>query len=194
MREWLRYAGQAGLYLLFAVVIGTLSTWPSYRLLEPDQGLLRLSFSHPGKISTDCRTRSAEELAKLQPQMRSAQDCQRERSPVMVRVELDGRVVVDQSFAPAGLSRDGASSGYRRLPIAVGSHRLKVHVRDDMRAGAPTYERESTIDVKAGQIVLIDFKPEQGYIAVPTVFSVASPASMIPLPIVFAARACSSTR
>jgi len=153
-------------YALFAAFIAVFATWPSYSLLAPGQALLRLSFSHPGKISTECRTRSAEELAKLPAQMRSAQDCQRERSPVRVRVELDGSSLVDEAFAPAGLSRDGASSAYRRIAISAGTHRIHVEFRDDVRASAAAYQRDATVEARPGQIVLIDFKPEQGGILI----------------------------
>ena len=162
----LRYAGQAVAYALFALAIGVFANWPPYQWLGSDQALLRLSFSHPGKVSTDCRQRTPEELAKMQPQMRTPLDCQRERSPVQVRVVLDDRVLVDRSYAPAGLSRDGASSGYWRTPIAVGAHRLAVTLRDDVRPGAPVYERSASLDVRPGQVVLIDFKPDQGGVVI----------------------------
>ncbi len=165
-REWprqpLRWIGQAVLYAAFALVVGVFSTWPPYRMLADDQALLRLSLLHPGKPKTDCRTRSAEELAKMPPQMRTAIDCPRERSPVIVRVELDGRAVIDESFSPAGLKRDGASAAYRRLPISAGPHSLRVQLNDDARRSDFPYERTVALDVKPGQIVLIDFNAEQG--------------------------------
>ncbi|KAB2870851.1 MAG: hypothetical protein IT503_01080 [Burkholderiaceae bacterium] len=166
MPNLLRYLGQFVAYAAFAAVIGVFATWPAHRLLGPDQALLRLSFSHPGKVSTECRQRTAEELAKMQPQMRTPLDCQRERSPVQVRVVLDDHVLIDRAYAPAGLSRDGASSAYWREPIAAGTHRLSVTLRDDLRPGAPAYHDETTLDVKPGQIVLIDFKPEQGGVVI----------------------------
>lgn len=166
MPRLLQWAGQAVLYLLFAAFIGVFATWPAYSMLEPGRALLRLSFSAPGRISTECRQRSAEELARLPRQMRSAQDCQRARSPVQARIELDGSVLFEQSFAPAGLARDGASSGYWRAPIAVGTHRLRVQFRDDVRATAPSHVREATIEVREGQIVLIDFKPDHGGVTI----------------------------
>ena len=162
----LRIAGQVAAYAAFAAVIGLFASWPPYSLLEADQALLRLSFSHPGKVSTECRQRTPEELAKMQPQMRTPTDCQRERSPVQVRVVLDDRVLVDRAYPPAGLSRDGASSGYWRTPIAAGTHKLAVTLRDDVRPNAPTYQREASLDVKPGQIVLIDFKPDQGGVVI----------------------------
>ena len=161
-----RYAGQVALYALFALFIGYFSTSPQYRHLAPDQGLLRLSFKHPGKFKADCRERTPEELAKIPANMRQAMDCPRERSPVRVRVALDGRDLYDDVFPPAGLSRDGASSGYRRLPIAAGLHHLKVQFNDDVRISGFNYEREQRVEVKAGQVVLIDFVPEKGGVVI----------------------------
>lgn len=157
-----RYSGQAILYALFAAFVGYFSSQPVYRHLEPDQGLLRLSFRHAGAFATDCRARSAEEIAKLQPQLRTQLDCPRERSPVRVKVDLDGRTLYDETFAPAGLRRDGAASGYRRLPIAVGEHRVKVEVNDDVRVKGFNHAGERQLAIGPGQVVLIDFIADQG--------------------------------
>jgi hypothetical protein len=162
----LRWIGQTVLYAAFALVVGVFSSWPSFRMLADDEALLRLSLLHPGKPKADCRTRSPEELAKMPPQMRSAVECPRERSPVVVRVELDGRAVIDESFAPAGLKRDGASAAYRRLPMRAGRHTLRVQLNDDARRSDFPYERTVALDVKPGQIVLIDFNAEQGGVLV----------------------------
>jgi len=166
MSDFFRYPAQALLYGLFALVVGYFSTSPPYRLLADDQALLRLSLQHAGKLKADCRQRSAAELAKMSPNMRTAADCPRERSPVVVRVELDERPVIDETFAPAGLSRDGAAAGYRRLPIQAGPHSLRVRVNDDARRSDFPYERKMALDVKPGQIILIDFRPELGGILI----------------------------
>jgi hypothetical protein len=157
-----RYAAQIVLYAAFAAVVGYFSTQPAFTLLQPNEGLLRLSLLSPGKPRFDCRQRSPEELAKMPPQMRTQADCPRERSPVRVRVELDGIAVVDTSFPPAGLSRDGASAGYRRLPVPAGTHELRVQVNDDARRSGFIYERAERVAIAPGQIVLIDFNPERG--------------------------------
>lgn len=162
MADVLRYAAQGVLYGAFAVVVGYFSTSPSYRLLDNDQALLRLSLLHPGKPKGDCRSRTPDELAKMSPQMRTPLDCPRERSSVKVRVELDGRAVIDESFPPAGLRKDGASAGYRRLPIGAGRHTFRVQLSDDARRHDFPYERTTTLEVKPGQIVLIDFNPGKG--------------------------------
>jgi hypothetical protein len=80
-------------------VVGYFSTSPAYRYLEPEQGLLRLSFKHPGKI-------------------------------------------------------------------AAGPHKLHVQFNDDVRVQGFNYERAAEVVVRPGQVVLIDFNPEQGGVVI----------------------------
>lgn len=166
MSDFIRYPAQLLLYALFALVIGYFSTSPPYRQLGDDQALLRLSLQHAGQLRFDCRQRSAEELAKMPPNMRTGADCPRERSPVQVRIELDGRPLIDASFPPAGLSRDGASAGYRRVPIQAGTHTLSVALNDDARREGFPHQKQASLDIKPGQIVLIDYRPELGGIVI----------------------------
>jgi hypothetical protein len=162
----LRYAGQAALYALFAAAVGYFSTAPRYRHLQPNEALLRLSLNHSGRLVADCRRRTPEELAKLPANMRAPLDCPRERSPVVVRVELDGAELVDETFAPSGLSRDGASTGYRRVPIAAGRHRVRVRFNDDVRVSGFNYKSDRVVDAAPGQVVLIDLLPERGGVVI----------------------------
>ena len=51
------WLGQALLYALFALIIGYFSNSPAYRHLPADQALIKLSFSHQGKLISECRRR-----------------------------------------------------------------------------------------------------------------------------------------
>lgn len=164
--SWLQYVGRAILYALFGAFVVYFSTSPTYRHLQPDEGLLRLSFRHPGKVAADCRARSPEELAKMPPQLRAQMDCPRERSPVKVRVELDGNLLFDETYQAAGLQKDGAASGYFRMPIPVGEHRVSVQFNDDVRVDGPTFTGERSIAVQPGQVVLIDLAPDRGGVVI----------------------------
>ena len=162
MHKVARWSMQALLYGAFAAVLGVFSRWPAYHQLEAQQAVLRVSLLHPGVPLHDCRQRSAEELAKLPAHMRVAQDCPRERSPVYVHVTLDDRTVIDETFAPSGLARDGAAAGYRRLLIPAGAHRIGVGVNDDARHADVFKTAEQSMQVVPGQVVLIDFDPGRG--------------------------------
>jgi len=78
---------------------------------------VRLSFSHGAKPSAPCRERTDEELAKLPPNMRVRLECPRERSPVRVEIEMDGKLLYDNT-GPAG----GAINGNTALTPNTWNH------------------------------------------------------------------------
>ena len=162
MTRKVSWIGQALLYALFALIIGYFSSSPPYRHLRSDQALIKLSFSHSGKRISECRQRSAEELAKLPPNMRAPMDCQRERSPVVVGIDLDGAAAYRHVAKPSGLSKDGASTVYHRFTVASGTHRLAVRLSDDARAAGFNFRREETVTLKSGKVLVIDFNAEAG--------------------------------
>jgi hypothetical protein len=156
------WLGQVLLYGLFALAIGLFSQWPPYRPLPAGQALVKLSFSHAGKPVGDCRTLGADELARLPPNMRTPTVCPRERSPVTVRVAIDGVPVLARSAPPSGLSRDGASAVYERLAVPAGERRIAVQLSDDVRARDAAHRREETVHLAPGQVLVIDFDAEKG--------------------------------
>ncbi len=162
MARPISWLGQALLYGLFALIIGYFSSSPSYRHLPPDQALIKLSFSHEGKLVSECRRRTAEELAKLAPNMRTPMDCPRERSPVTVEIELDGTLVYRRVAKPSGLSKDGASTVYHRLAVPSGEHRIEIRLNDDARTTGFNHLRREVVTLKPGKVLVIDFNRESG--------------------------------
>lgn len=162
MSKVVRYIGQAACYGLFIGCIGYFSTSPAYVLLEPGQAVLKLSVTHAGQIKQPCRRRSDQELAKLAPNMRNAMDCTRERSPVDVEIELDGRALYRATLAPTGLARDGASSVYRRFPVPSGAHTLRARLKDHADLPDFNYVRESHVTLMSGQVLVVDFDSRRG--------------------------------
>ena len=156
------WIGQALLYGVFALVIGVFSHWPPYQVLAPDEALIKLSFNHQGKVVADCQAVSAEDQAKLKPTMRKTTICPRERSPITVELDLDGKATLRHVAQPSGLSRDGASSYYHRLLVPAGAHQIVVRLKDDVRSVGFDYEREASVTLKPAQILVIDFDPSKG--------------------------------
>ncbi|MEO7937271.1 MAG: hypothetical protein ABIR55_01465 [Burkholderiaceae bacterium] len=156
------WLGQGLLYGLFACIIGVFSTWPPYHYLADDQALIKLSFNHQGQVVADCRTVSAEELSKLKPTMRKTTICPRERSPITVELDIDGKQVLHQVAQPSGLSRDGASTTYHRLVVPAGSHTLVVRLKDDVRSVGFDHARTAVVTLRPAQILVIDYEPGEG--------------------------------
>lgn len=156
------WIGQGLLYALFALVIGVFSTWPTYRHLPADQALIKLSFIHHGKRVAECRTLSPAELAKLPPNMRAPLQCSRERVPVVVELDIDGARMLRLVAAPSGLSRDGASAVYQRLPVTAGKHRIAVRLKDSVGDAGFDYSRDESVTLDPAQVLVIDFDAEKG--------------------------------
>jgi hypothetical protein len=154
--------GQLALYGAFAAAIGVFSRWPAYQHLAPDQALIKLSFNHQGKPVAPCRRPSAEEQAKLPPNMRAPLVCPRERSPITVELDIDGKPALRRVAQPSGLSRDGASALYHRIELPAGTHALAVRLKDSVLSAGFDYTREATVTLKPAQVVVIDFDPEKG--------------------------------
>jgi hypothetical protein len=161
MKSVLRYAAQLALYVPLMALIGYFSTQPRFSILGEDEALVRLSFIHAAERKAPCRTRTAEELAKLPPNMRAAQDCPRERAPVLVELEVDGKLVLRREVPPSGLKNDGNATVYHRMPLPAGRHVVVARL-SDRASGEFNYRREETVQLAPGGVLLIDFVAAKG--------------------------------
>lgn len=143
-----------GLYAAFGGLVVLFSHRPAVEPLPPGSALLQLSLTAEGPRLAPCRRRSEAELATLPPSMRAPLDCPRGRAPVRFTLALDGRVLVDEGVPPSGFARDGVSTLYRRIPVPAGRHLLRVTVD-----GA---EREQGVELGAGRVLSIDYRPQRG--------------------------------
>ena len=162
MNAWLRRLGQAAAYLAFAAAVGWLSARPAYAPIGPDQALVRLSFGHYGARLGECRRRSTEELSRLPPNMRATLECPRERSPIRVHRELDGRRVYEAVLDPSGLSRDGPAHVYEKFVVPAGEHRLRVFLDEDIRRPQGEYTAVARAELAPGEVLVVDFRPVRG--------------------------------
>ncbi len=144
-------------YALFAVVVGCLSIWPRFQLIDEGQAMVSVSISHAGQRIGECRMLSQEELNKLPPNMRKLDDCPRERLPVRVLLSSDGNPLYEAVMQPSGIWNDGESSIYRRLPLAAGTQRLFIGMTDSNRNEGFDYSLEQDVELAPGQHLVVNF-------------------------------------
>ncbi len=156
-----RILAQLVLYVPLMALIGYFSTEPRFSPVREDEALVRVSFIHAAQRKQECRQRSAEELARLAPNMRAALDCPRERADLLVELELDGATVLRREVKPAGFQRDGNAVLYQRLAVPAGRHRIVARLRDRAE-GDFNYVKEQTVELDAGRVLLIDFNATRG--------------------------------
>ena len=157
-----RVVAQLALYAGFAFAVMIFSGYPPYARVEPDNAVIKLSFSHAGEHREPCRTLSSEELEALAPNMRSGVDCPRQRVAVTVELEIDGERVYHAALPPSGLAGDGPSSVYQRFEVSAGHHRIRVRLRDTPRDAGFDHERTTDVRLAARQSFVIDFRAELG--------------------------------
>jgi len=151
-----------GTAVMCALILGTawLSAWPSYRSTPDGSAVLKLSFSHGGERS--CRLMTEAELAKLPPNMRRREICDRQRPPVYVELDLNGATVYAALVPPGGLAGDGPSRVYERFVLPAGPHEVAIRLRDTTRTEGFDHEASRRITLAAEQSFAIDFQPAFG--------------------------------
>jgi hypothetical protein len=147
---------EIGLYALFIVVVGVLSAWPKYELIEGDRAVISMVFSHAGQRIGECRQLSQDELNELPPNMRKPADCPRERHPVRVELRSGGSALYSATLLASGIWADGKSSIYHRVEVPAGVHDLFVGMND---SGSENFDfsKSVTIDLEPRRNLVIQF-------------------------------------
>ncbi|MGI9204352.1 MAG: hypothetical protein ACR2Q3_10105 [Woeseiaceae bacterium] len=152
-----RLLGQILTYAAFAAVIGLFSAWPEYHMLDQEEAVVSLSFSHAAQRMGECRQLSQAELNELPPNMRKPNSCPRERHSAYVEVRADNEVLFAETLSPSGLWQDGKINVYHRSTLSAGEYRLFIGMNDSGRDAGFDYEHTADLRIGAGQNLVIGF-------------------------------------
>ncbi len=162
MTRALRIAGQFLVILALFAGVAFLSDRPFYRQIPENSAVMMLSFVHGADRKGECRRLSAEEIAKLPPNMRRVQDCPRVRRSIYVELDVDGRNIFRADLPPTGIAGDGPSRVYQRFVLPAGKYDVAVRMRDTARAQGFDHERHDTVTFAPEQLLVIDYRAESG--------------------------------
>jgi ferredoxin/coenzyme F420-reducing hydrogenase delta subunit len=143
--------------VLFAVVVGALSAWPRFRVIDEGMAMVSLSFSHAGPRVRECRHLTQEELNELPPNMRKPDDCPRERLPIRVLFRTGDETLYEAIRRPTGLWKDGSANVYQRLQVAPGTRRLLIGMNESGLPGAFDFSLEKEVTLEAGDHLVVEF-------------------------------------
>jgi len=146
----------------FAGVVGLLSVWPRYNLVDPENAIITVTFAHAAQRVGECVILTQEELNKLPPNMRKPADCPRERHVVQLEMRSGDDVLYEDTLLPSGIWSDGKANIYQRVVIPAGKHDIFVGMNDSGSEAGFDYETRSSIDVTPGRNVVVRFDPELG--------------------------------
>jgi hypothetical protein len=150
------------LYVAFAAAIGFFATLPPYTYGDPETATIKVSLSHAAARVRPCITLTPEEVAELAANMRRSEICERQRLPVTLELDIDGRAVLRIEAPPAGLWGDGPASIYERINVAPGMHTVSLRLRDTARAEGWDYSANANLLLERGRYLTVTFNPERG--------------------------------
>lgn len=153
----IRILGQAFSYGIFIAVVGVFSIWPDYQLLDEQEAMVSLTFSHAAQRVGECRRLTQEELNELPPNMRKPDECPRERHPIHVDMRLDDRLVYSETVLPSGLWNDGKANVYMRATIDAGIYSIFIGMNDSGSGDGYDYVRRQDVTIAPGQNLAITF-------------------------------------
>jgi ferredoxin len=151
----------AGVVLLFGLVTWWLSDAP-YTPPHRAEPELVVSFRHPGAVKLG-RLLTAKERARYPAYMKRKRVRMRGRTPVRLRVEIDGQTVHEHSYPATGIQQDGDSIAIVRLPITAGSHVVAVSLGDTEDPDKWTFETRNVLDFDATRRRVVLFDRVKGF-------------------------------
>ncbi len=149
-------------YLGLVAVVGYLSASPAYDYANADMAAIKLSLSHAADRVKPCVPLTPEQIAELAPNMRRVEQCERERLPLTVRLEIDGKLLKQIVAPPSGLWKDGPASVYERFEVEPGRHTITAKLRQSGRTDGWDYTNSEEVTLVAGRYFTITFRAETG--------------------------------
>lgn len=149
-------------WVAFSAVVGLLSVWPRYEMVDTEKAIVTVTFSHAAQRVGECRLLTQEELNKLPPNMRKPSDCPRERFPVRIELRSGDHVLYQDVLLPSGIWSDGKANIYQRVQVDAGIHDLYVGMNDSGGDTEFDYENAARVDIAPGRNVVVRFDPESG--------------------------------
>ncbi|MGI9236100.1 MAG: hypothetical protein ACR2QZ_01800 [Woeseiaceae bacterium] len=153
----MRLFGEIVAWAMFAVVVGALSVWPRYEIVDRGNAIVTLTFSHAAKRIGECRMLTQEELNELPPNMRKPSDCPRERHPVRIELRSADVILYEDLLLPSGIWSDGKANIYRRVVVPAGEHDLFIGMNDSGGTSGFDFEAVNSVDLQAGRNLVIRF-------------------------------------
>ena len=162
MAKVFRVTLQVIAYLGLVAVVGYLSASPAYDYANAGRAAIKLSLSHAAERVKPCVPLTPEQIAELAPNMRRIEQCERERLPLTVRLEIDGKLLKQIEAPPSGLWKDGPASVYERFEVEPGRHTITAKLRQSGRPDGWDYTHSEDITLVAGRYFTITFRAETG--------------------------------
>jgi ferredoxin/coenzyme F420-reducing hydrogenase delta subunit len=162
-RSWVQSAVvAAGLTVLALAVLLSVSNAP-FRNPAPAGPEFIFTFRAYGEWVSGATSTVVDPAHDQRPAyMRSSLPTDRRRSPVIVQLEVDGRLQ-EHRYRPKGFKSDGASVGEWRELLSPGSHQITVRVTTQKEPRAAPQIWSARINAQPGRLSVLSLEANRGF-------------------------------
>lgn len=161
--------------ILFVLILP--SVWLSdisYSFYRKEDAALKVAFKLSGSRVADCEEadlikkegeryrRELKDTRQVKMSMSKLGRCPRERNPVTVELYMDGKKLLDKSYAPTGLKKDMASYVFEEFLIEPGMHRVEAKLYRSGAGKPADFSLDGTVESKPGEIRVVRFDEKEG--------------------------------
>ena len=149
---------RGGLLLSVVLALQVALTDIPYQPFSANEGLLQLGMRNDGQFRDNTTQLTGPELAQLPPDEQAkylSTQQQEGRFPTRLRLEIDGKVVLEQTYPALGLHHEGSAFAFEKFYLAPGEHSVRLSVDD--AGGELQTVIEQTANFGPGQIHTIIF-------------------------------------
>jgi len=75
-------------------------------------------------------------------------------------IRMDDAIILDRSYKPTGLAKDGAASIYESIPVIPGRHDIVASLRDSKREQGFDYSKGVAVNLEPRELLVIDFRKD----------------------------------
>jgi hypothetical protein len=139
---------------LLAIVLGlaAAANRPATAAL-PGDSQVRLALAHRGQLMAEAGSLPPEVADRLPPGVDPAAVLGGERFPVQLQLEVDGERVLERSYRPGGLRREGSVYALETWWLRPGQHALLVRLMDDGAGWRTAFA--GTVALEPGQALVL---------------------------------------
>jgi len=143
---------------LLAVLFGAsiLANRPA-SAITPQQAQIRIAINHHGQLLARSRDLPPDILAKLPPGVDPVLVLGGERFPIRLRLHVDGELVLERTYRPGGLRREGSIYGLETFWLAPGAHQVQISLMDDGAHWRTVFDDSMMIGV--GEAATLVYEP-----------------------------------
>lgn len=150
-----RYLAAGLVVLLFVFGASLLLDRPLAPAL-PQEGLLRLGLSHGGELIAAAENLPPEIREKIPANTDPAMVLGGERFPVRLRVQVNGETILEETYEPRGLRREGAIEVLETYWLPPGEHQINIWLIDDGADWQQVFADTVTIPENGARTLLFD--------------------------------------